>query len=118
MKPDDYIQGDERSILRNPLIANALYLSKDIEKWDSGLKRIYEECKSRDVKVKFRPSKTGFMIIFYRRLSKEEKLGENEEKILLMSSSTIPRNDLKEHSNTIKGEGTDQTGSTHNYNNP
>jgi ATP-dependent DNA helicase RecG len=92
LKPEDYIQGDERSILRNPLIANVLYLSKDIEKWGSGLKRIYEECKSRDVKVEFRPLKTGFMTIFYRGLAKVErlgeklgeKLGENEEKILTL----------------------------------
>jgi ATP-dependent DNA helicase RecG len=104
--------------LRDPLVADALYLSRDIEKWSSGPKRIFEECMSRDVKVEFRPLKTGFMTIFHRGLAKEEKLGENEEKILLMSSSTIPRNDLKEHSNTIKGEGTDQIGSTHNYNNP
>jgi len=39
--------------LRNPLIAETIYKSKDIEKWGSGLKRIYEECKTNNVRVKF-----------------------------------------------------------------
>lgn len=32
--------------LRNHLIAEILYKSKEIERWGSGLKRIYEECKA------------------------------------------------------------------------
>jgi ATP-dependent DNA helicase RecG len=32
LTPDDFIQGKERSILRNPLIAETLYKSKEIEK--------------------------------------------------------------------------------------
>ena len=35
-KPEDFIDGKEGSMPRNPLIANTLYLSKDIEKWGSG----------------------------------------------------------------------------------
>ncbi len=65
--PEDFIKGEERSILRNPLIANTLYLSRDIEKWGSGIKRIYEACKEEDVKVEFRKLKSGFAIIFYRK---------------------------------------------------
>ena len=38
---------------RNPLIANTLYLSKDIEKWGSGFRRIAETCAKANVKVKF-----------------------------------------------------------------
>ena len=38
-KPEDFIKGKEGSIPRNPLIANTLYLSKDIEKWGYGLKK-------------------------------------------------------------------------------
>jgi ATP-dependent DNA helicase RecG len=94
LTPDDYIRGDERSVLRNPLIANMLYFSKDIEKWGSGLKRMYDECTSRNVDVEFKPLRTGFLTVFHRlpptgkglgeklgdRLG--EKLGENERKIL------------------------------------
>ena len=41
VNPEDFIKGDLRSILRNPLIAETMYKSSDIEKWASGLKRIY-----------------------------------------------------------------------------
>ncbi len=69
-EPYDFIKESHESVLRNPLIANALYLSKDIEKWGSGLKRIYNECEKRDVKLEFKELKEGFKIIFYRK--KEE----------------------------------------------
>ena len=64
VKVEDYIKGEERSILRNPVIANTLFLSKDIERWGSGLKRIYDECKEKDVKVEFKILKTGFLVVF------------------------------------------------------
>ena len=64
--PEDFIKGIEKSIPRNPLIADTFYLSKDIEKWGSGLKRISEECKAASVKVKFEKIKSGFVVTFYR----------------------------------------------------
>ncbi|OGJ49830.1 transcriptional regulator, partial [Candidatus Peregrinibacteria bacterium RIFOXYB2_FULL_32_7] len=70
LEPEDYIFKNEPSVPRNPLIAEALYRTKDIERWGSGLKRIYEECKENDVKVEFKKMKTGFRIIFYRRIVK------------------------------------------------
>ncbi len=51
---------------RNPLIAETLYRSEDIEKWGSGLRRISEECKATGVKVAFEKIKSGFMVTFYR----------------------------------------------------
>ena len=51
-KPEDFIEG-QGSIPRNPLIANTLYLSKDIEKWGSGFRRITEACQTSNTKVKF-----------------------------------------------------------------
>ena len=66
---------------RNPLIANTLYLSKDIEKWGSGFRRIAETCAKANVKVKFEIRKNGFMVIFYRKNDKEliDLTGENEK---------------------------------------
>lgn len=64
--PEYFIKHDEESILRNPLIAQVLYYSKDIEKWGSGLKRIYRECETNNVKVEFKPIKSGFKVVFYR----------------------------------------------------
>ncbi len=88
--PKDFIKGTERSILRNPLIANTLYLSKDIERWGSGIRRIYNACKEEKVKVEFKELKSGFLIIFQRkaespkRVLKEvlKELTDNQKKIL------------------------------------
>jgi ATP-dependent DNA helicase RecG len=65
--PEDFLSGRERSILRNPLIAETLFKSKDIEKWGSGLKRIADECKEQGVGVKFEIIKTGFLVTFIRK---------------------------------------------------
>ncbi len=64
--PEDFIKGTEPSIPRNPLIAETLYRSEDIEKWGFGLWRISEGCKAAEVKVAFDKIKSGFMVIFYR----------------------------------------------------
>ena len=64
--PEDYIEGKGESILRNPLISNILFLSKDIEKWGSGIKRMHEACKQAGIKVIFEKTPTGFKVIFYR----------------------------------------------------
>lgn len=64
--PSDFISGSERSILRNPLIANAFYLTSDIERWGSGLKRIHDICHEANLKVDFKNLKTGFLVTFWR----------------------------------------------------
>jgi len=66
LNPEDFIRGDLRSILRNPLIAETMYKSSDIEKWASGLRRIYEECTASHVKFEFKRIPMGFVVIFYR----------------------------------------------------
>ncbi len=66
LDPQDFIAGDGYSILRNPLIAETMYMSEDIEKWASGLKRIYDECTAVGIKVEFKRVKTGFVVSFYR----------------------------------------------------
>ena len=78
--PEDFIEGKEGSMPRNPLIANTLYLSKDIEKWGSGFKRIYDECQNENVKVEFKIKKNGFSVIFYRKTDGElYDLTQNEK---------------------------------------
>ncbi len=87
--PEDYIKNGEESILRNPVIANTLFLCKDIEKWGSGLRRISEACALARIKVEFKKTSTGFKVIFLRPEQKSElgvklgvKLGVNEQKIV------------------------------------
>ncbi len=104
LTPEDYFKGEERSVLRNPLIANILYLSKDIEKWGSGLKRIHEECLAEDVKVEFKPLKTGFLTIFNRKPQSVEGLVdglvdglvENQKRImaLVVSNPSISKKEM------------------------
>ncbi|MDD5655664.1 MAG: ATP-binding protein [Elusimicrobia bacterium] len=65
-QPQDFIKGEERSILRNPRIAGVLFKSKDIEKWGSGLKRIARECARNAVRVNFKVLKSGFLVVFHR----------------------------------------------------
>ncbi len=77
MAPEDFIKKPEQSVLKNPLIAEGLYLTKDIEKWGYGLKKIFDECREKDVKVEFKTLKTGFMVVFYR---KEKGAEEGAEK--------------------------------------
>lgn len=66
LNPEDFFKGEAHSILRNPLIAETMYKSEDIEKWASGLKRIHEECQANHIKVEFKKVKTGFVVCFYR----------------------------------------------------
>ncbi|MAG08525.1 transcriptional regulator [Candidatus Woesearchaeota archaeon] len=66
-RPEDFIKKDLPSILRNPKIAKILYYNKKIEKWGTGIKRIYEECKENSVNVDFKTMKYGFKVIFYRK---------------------------------------------------
>jgi ATP-dependent DNA helicase RecG len=65
--PEDFLSGKERSILRNPLIAETLFKCKDIERWGSGLKRIADECTEHGVGLQFEVLKTGFLVTFTRR---------------------------------------------------
>jgi len=70
-RPEDFIKGKERSILRNPRIAEALFQSKDIERWGSGLKRISDECADNSVRVEFSILKSGFLVAFRRKPAKD-----------------------------------------------
>jgi len=70
LTPQDYIKKEEQSVLRNPLIADILYKSREVEKWGSGLKKIYSLCKEAGVKVDFKILKTGFMVVFYRMVNR------------------------------------------------
>jgi len=78
--PEDYIKKNEASILRNPSIADVLYKSKDIEKWASGLKRIFNECLENKIKVEFKCMKTGFATVFYRPEINDETIKNYQKK--------------------------------------
>lgn len=78
--PEDYIYNIEPSRPRNPLIAEIVFLSGEIEKWGTGIKNIYQKCKEENLKVKFEDRKTAFFVVVYRK--DLEGLVENTEKNL------------------------------------
>ncbi|MDR2671588.1 MAG: winged helix-turn-helix transcriptional regulator [Oscillospiraceae bacterium] len=67
MTPEDYIQGAEASVKRNPRLADLMYYAKDIESFGTGLRRISQVCDEAGVKVEFRLMKMGFAVVFYRQ---------------------------------------------------
>lgn len=68
--PESYLQGNQRPVRRNPLIARTLYYSKDMESFATGLKRIKDVCERAGCKVEFETLDDGFVVIFYRHDSK------------------------------------------------
>ena len=66
MTPQDFLSGREHSIKRNPLLAQLMYYTKDIENFGTGLKRIADSCKAAGVRVDFELLKRGFSVVFYR----------------------------------------------------
>ncbi len=109
INPEDFFSGHEHSILRNPLIAETMYKSKDIERWGSGIKRIHDECLAVGVRVEFNRLKTGFVAVFYRtkwekdkgleaggQKSKEKSKKKSKEKILrlIANNSTITTQEI------------------------
>ncbi|MEG1705000.1 MAG: ATP-binding protein [Clostridia bacterium] len=66
-KIEDYLKGGGRSICRNQLLADTIYLSEDIEAFGTGLKRINDLCKEANIKVDFIKEKTGFVVRFWRK---------------------------------------------------
>jgi len=66
LSPEDFIDGSELSIKRNPLLAQLMYYVKDIEGFGTGLKRITDACDTAGVKVEFKMLKLGFSVVFYR----------------------------------------------------
>lgn len=109
-EPEDFVQGNLPSVPRNPLIAEVLYLSEDIEKWGSGLRRIMQECRAAGIKVEFRKIISGFIVTFYRPgfatmpLSVKKSEGLNEGlKSLLMAIRDNPGIKAKDLSPRLDG---------------
>ena len=66
-RPEEYIKQNIESELRNPNIARLLYLTKSIEKFGSGFKRINSLCKDAGVKYSYERASNGFKFVLYRR---------------------------------------------------
>lgn len=64
--PEDFIDNNLPSIIRNPLILKTLFLLDDVESYSSGFKRVYNECENANVELAYITSRDGFTFIFKR----------------------------------------------------
>ena len=64
--PEDFATKNLSSIIRNELIAKALYLCHDIESFGSGFKRVYALCNENGVACSYEKTPIGFSFIFLR----------------------------------------------------
>ena len=106
--PEDFYKKDLKSYLRNEIIANVLYMRKDIETAGYGLKKIYRLCKEAGVTVNYINNENDFTFEFSRKDRNGEindginvEITENEEMVLniLRSNKRIIKTDLVKISN-------------------
>ena len=65
-KPEEYIKGNVESEIRNPTISKVLYLSKHIEQFGSGFKRINSLCRDAGIKYFYENRQNGFKFAISR----------------------------------------------------
>ncbi len=66
-KPEEYIKKNLQSSIRNEKIAKLLFLSKSIEQFGSGFKRINSLCKDAKIKFSYETDESGFTFIVHRK---------------------------------------------------
>ena len=118
-RPEEYIEGNFQSEIRNPLIAKMLFLCKSIEQFGSGFKRIDSLCKDAGIKYSYENVSNGFKFILYRphiisdisnvtynvTYGENEALNKTEQAILavLKQNPAISREDMAERvSKTVR----------------
>ena len=73
--PEEYIEGNAESEIRNYIISKILYLNGTIEQFGSGFKRIYNLCKRAGIECSYENAKNGFRFIIHRPTLKD---GDND----------------------------------------
>ena len=89
LTPQDFINGSERSVHRNPILAQILYYTKDIENFGTGLRRIMTACQEADVKIEFKQLKMGFAVVFHRFDKEVDYLGRVVNEKFIVPNGTI-----------------------------
>ena len=67
--PDEYIDMDLPSMIRNKIITRVLYLYRALEQFGSGFKRINDTCKKNEIDFAFDASRIGFTFTFIRNVN-------------------------------------------------
>lgn len=102
--PEDFVNQNLQSMVRNPLILDTLYLSEDVETYSSGLKKVYSECKEKAIKIEYIKYQDGFAFIFNRKNGinqlTNKTLTENEKKMLSLLKQS-PKTSINEFAKEI-----------------
>jgi len=92
----DALKGPHKSIPRNPLIANALYFIKYIERWGTGTQRIIADTLSHGLpEPEFNETSGGFEVVFRKAEAIAVGLNERQKKAwaYLREKETITRSE-------------------------
>ena len=94
MTPQDFIKKRERSVKRNPFLAQLMYYTKDIESFGTGLLRITTACEEAGIKVEFQLLKKGFAVVFYRPDARFET-GDVSNNVPKNFPKNVPLNEIE-----------------------
>lgn len=64
--PEDFINKDISSKVRNEIICDVLYKCKAIESWATGFKKVYRLCEKNHIKLSYEKEYDGFWFFFFR----------------------------------------------------
>ena len=88
--PEDFVNNDLSSKIRNELICKTLFKCKAVETWGTGLRNTFNLCESKNIKLGYEKEHDGFWFFFYRTnvtnyvtVNDTIKLTEIEQKVLI-----------------------------------
>ena len=92
--PEEYIEGNAESEIRNYTISKILYLNGTIEQFGSGFKRIYHLCKSAGIGCSYENAKNGFRFAIHRPVinSSDIIVANNDTKNVTSNSENVTSN--------------------------
>ena len=79
LTPLNFVNDYAPSIKRNPIILDALFRSKDVEKAGSGFSRAFSLCKEKQIEVNYKTLRYGFSFEFKRKADSITEKKEDEQ---------------------------------------
>lgn len=92
-KPEEYIKKNLQSSIRNEKIAKMLFLSKSIEQFGSGFKRINSLCKDAKIKFSYEIDEEGFTFIIHRK--KAGEISSNKTNVTVNVPENVTLNKME-----------------------
>lgn len=92
-KPEEYIKKNLQSSIRNEKIAKMLFLSKSIEQFGSGFKRINSLCKDAKIKFSYDIDEAGFTFIIHRK--KAGEISSNKTNVTVNVPENVTLNKME-----------------------